>query len=130
MTANPLSSNWRTDKVGRAIYATSTKANDTDPLIGVMDSQELAANVVEAHNLLLVRHDLAETAAELEAKAALFTHVVERLEVADKFVDWILAMDDPLDAAGRTRRQRFNLGWLFEEARVVKATRDDQVILR
>lgn len=125
-----IGSNWRAGrKVGRTIYATNEKSSDTDPLIGVMDTKELAASVVEAHNLLLVRKDLAETAADLEAKATLFAHVVERLQVADQFIDWILAMDDPLDAGGRSRRQRFNLAWLFEEAKVVKSTRDDQVPL-
>lgn len=126
---------WRVDrKSPRTIYATheggGSNAGAEDIMIGVMDSEEIAQNAVEAHNLLLIRTDLAETAADLEEKAALFGHVVERLEAADGFIDWILAMDDPLDAAGRSRRQRFTLAWLFDEARVIKATRSDQATLR
>lgn len=126
-------SNWKTDrKNGRTIYAMEGTPGTgiDDSMIGVMDNKELADSVVEAHNLLLVRTDLAATAADLEAKAAFLAYCVERLDTADKFVDWILAMDDPLDPSGRVRRQRFSLSWLFEEARVVKATRDDQVILK
>lgn len=126
----PTTSTWKVDrKANRTIYAVSEKSGEDDLLIGVMDTKEIAESVVEAHNLLLVRKDLAATAADLEAKAEFLAYCVERLETADKFVDWILGMDDPFDAAGRVRRQRFNLAWLFEEAQVVKATRDDQKTL-
>lgn len=44
---------WRVGrKVGRTIYAVVGKqmANDSDVLVGVMDTPELAAAAVEAHN--------------------------------------------------------------------------------
>jgi hypothetical protein len=46
---------WRTGrKVGRTIYAQlGREPSDTDPLIGVFDTRELADAAVEAHNLRL-----------------------------------------------------------------------------
>ncbi len=43
---------WRTGrKVGRTIYAhRATEPSDEDPLIGVMDTPELAADIVKRHN--------------------------------------------------------------------------------
>ena len=47
---------WRTGrKVGRTIYARRGAApSDDDPLIGVMDTPELAAEAVRAHNSALL----------------------------------------------------------------------------
>ena len=47
---------WRTDtSTGRSIYALLsndvTKPSQQDPLIGVMETSELAENVVDTHNL-------------------------------------------------------------------------------
>jgi hypothetical protein len=49
---------WRTGRrVGRTIYAqVSGKANSVDVLIGLMDTVELADEVVASHNALLVMH--------------------------------------------------------------------------
>jgi hypothetical protein len=51
---------WRTGrKVHRTIYAmTGPEPSDDDPLIGVMDTPELAAEAVEAHNyrLAMTKH--------------------------------------------------------------------------
>lgn len=46
---------WRVGrKVGRTIYARlGATASDEDPLIGVMDTPELAAETVAAHNWAL-----------------------------------------------------------------------------
>jgi hypothetical protein len=46
---------WRTGRsVGRTIYAQpGPDPSDDDPLIGVMDTAELAAEAVGAHNALL-----------------------------------------------------------------------------
>ena len=46
---------WRVGRsVGRTVYAvTGPEATKTDVLIGLMDSRALAAEVVDAHNLLL-----------------------------------------------------------------------------
>lgn len=46
---------WRTGrKVGRTIYAQQgTEPSDDDPLIGVMDTPEIAAEAVLCHNILL-----------------------------------------------------------------------------
>lgn len=46
---------WRTGRrVGRTVYAQfSTDPNDTDILIGVMDSPELADETVASHNAAL-----------------------------------------------------------------------------
>jgi hypothetical protein len=50
---------WRTGRsVGRTIYAMRGGApSDTDPLIGMMDTAQLARVAVEAHNELLGRND-------------------------------------------------------------------------
>jgi hypothetical protein len=55
---NPSERLWRTDfKLGRNIYALlsndETKPSKNDPLIGTMETSELAENVVETHNLVL-----------------------------------------------------------------------------
>lgn len=52
---NPENHRWRAGrKVGRTIYAVQepkdTTERDQDPLIGVMDTPELAAEVVRLHN--------------------------------------------------------------------------------
>lgn len=49
---NPVELPWRVGrKVGRTIYAQlAADASDDDPLIGVMDTRELAADAVGAHN--------------------------------------------------------------------------------
>ena len=46
---------WRVGRsVGRTVYAvTGPEATKSDVLIGMMDSRALAAEVVDAHNLLL-----------------------------------------------------------------------------
>jgi hypothetical protein len=46
---------WRTGrKVGRTIYLQlGPEPSEDDPLIGVMDTRELAAEAVEAHNARL-----------------------------------------------------------------------------
>lgn len=51
---------WRTDfKRGRGVYAlisnNVTKPAENDPLIGVMETQELAENVVDTHNRAVTR---------------------------------------------------------------------------
>ena len=50
-----LSQRWRTGrKIGRTIYAkTGPEPSDSDPLIGVMDTPELAAAACAAHNIAL-----------------------------------------------------------------------------
>lgn len=55
---NPSERLWRTDfKLGRSIYALlsndETKPSKNDPLIGTMETSDLAENVVETHNLAL-----------------------------------------------------------------------------
>lgn len=52
---DPLTMPWRTGrKVGRTIYAQIGDAPaDHDPLIGVMDTRELADHAVRAHNVIL-----------------------------------------------------------------------------
>lgn len=49
---DPVSKRWRVGrKVGRTIYAqTSRDPKDSDLLIGLMDTRELATEVVTAHN--------------------------------------------------------------------------------
>lgn len=49
---NPLDRPWRVGRsVGRTIYAMAgEQGSDADPLIGVMDTPELAAEAVRAHN--------------------------------------------------------------------------------
>jgi hypothetical protein len=51
---------WRTDfKRGRGIYALVsndlTKPSEYDPLVGVMESMELAENIVDLHNHALTK---------------------------------------------------------------------------
>lgn len=52
---------WRTDtgKLGREIYALlsndETKSSPNDPLVGVMETSELAETVVDMHNRVLAR---------------------------------------------------------------------------
>lgn len=48
---------WRTGrKVGRTVYAQlGPEPSDDDPLIGCMDTPEIAADAVDAHNQLLDR---------------------------------------------------------------------------
>lgn len=55
MTPDLTSLPWRVGrKVGRTIYAmTGPEPSDDDPLIGVMDTPELAAEACEAHNYRL-----------------------------------------------------------------------------
>lgn len=57
---NPSERYWRTDfKLGRNIYALLSndvkKASPQDPLIGVMETSEMAENVVDTHNLVIER---------------------------------------------------------------------------
>ena len=72
LLSNPVDRFWRTDfKIGRTIYA--LLSNDInrpswqDPIIGVMETSELAENVVETHNLVVSnfgRHYLKALATE------------------------------------------------------------------
>jgi hypothetical protein len=50
---------WRTGrKVGRTIYEqTGPEPSDDDPLIGVMDTRQLAAAAVDAHNFVVTCPD-------------------------------------------------------------------------
>jgi hypothetical protein len=52
-----LNSRWRNGRhVGRTLYAMAgPEPSDSDPLIGVMDTPELAARVVSDHNAALNR---------------------------------------------------------------------------
>lgn len=57
---NPEERLWRTDTGrGRGMYALLSndpaKPSEFDPLIGVMESSELAEQVVETHNLALTK---------------------------------------------------------------------------
>lgn len=57
---NPEERLWRTDlKRGRGIYALVSndvrKPSEYDPLVGVMESSELAENVVDVHNAALTK---------------------------------------------------------------------------
>ena len=69
---NPGDRLWRTDlKLGRNIYALLSndvsKMSPQDPLIGVMETSELAEAVVDTHNLALQkfgRHYLKALATE------------------------------------------------------------------
>lgn len=52
---------WRTDlRLGRNVYALLSNdpdaPNETDPLIGVMESTALAEDIVNSHNGLLMRY--------------------------------------------------------------------------
>jgi hypothetical protein len=45
---------WRTGQTGRTVHAQfGDEPTGTDPLIGVMDTQELAAETVFAHSAIL-----------------------------------------------------------------------------
>lgn len=122
---DPTELMWHVDrKGGRTIYAKAADAEEV--MIGSMDTPELAQRVIESHNTILKNPNYGDATAELEGLQESLNLALQRLMVADAFVDWILAMDDPLDAAGRTRRQRINLAWIFDEARVVFNTRPDQ----
>jgi len=57
---NPEERLWRTDiKKGRGVYALASndvdKPSEFDPLVGVMESSELAENVVDTHNRALMK---------------------------------------------------------------------------
>lgn len=53
MRVDYATTRWRTGrKVGRTLYAQlGPEPSDDDPLIGVMDTTELAAEAVAAHNI-------------------------------------------------------------------------------
>lgn len=124
----PHESKWKLgSKGGRTIHVVASETGDD--MIGTMDSNDLAQHVVEAHNLLLERTDIGEITSSLEDTTLALKACTERLAIADRFVDWLLAMDDPLDAEGRARRQRVNLGWIFQEAKIVRDTRGEEQIL-
>lgn len=55
LMTNPGERLWRTDiRIGRSIYALLSndvsKPSDLDPLVGVMETSELAEIVVDVHN--------------------------------------------------------------------------------
>ena len=57
---NPGERLWRTDfRLGRNIYALLSndvaKPSPQDPLVGVMETSELAENVVDTHNLVITK---------------------------------------------------------------------------
>jgi hypothetical protein len=59
--SNPGERLWRTDlRLGRNVYALLsndvTKVSPQDPLVGVMESSDLAQNVVDTHNNALKRY--------------------------------------------------------------------------
>jgi hypothetical protein len=55
MSPDPLTMPWRTGrKVGRTIYAQNgDEPHDTDALIGLLDTPQLADHAVKAHNAVL-----------------------------------------------------------------------------
>jgi hypothetical protein len=58
---NPGTRLWRTDyRLGRSVYALLsndlTKPSPQDPLVGVMESSELAENIVDTHNGALTKY--------------------------------------------------------------------------
>ena len=58
---NPGDRLWRTDlRLGRSVYALLsndvTKPHTYDPLVGVMESSDLAQNVVDTHNNALKKY--------------------------------------------------------------------------
>jgi hypothetical protein len=58
---NPGTRLWRTDyRLGRNIYALLSnnveKPSPLDPLVGVMESSELAENIVDTHNNALTKY--------------------------------------------------------------------------
>lgn len=127
MAVDMRAKNWRSN--GRMVLATmGLEKADDDPMLGVMDTEELAKHVVEGHEMLQ-KGDQVAAAEKFESMTSMIDHLTERLLIADRFVDWLLAMDDPLDVEGRSRRQRVSLGWILQEAQTVKDTRGDDVAL-
>jgi hypothetical protein len=65
MTADFTSVPWRTGrKLGRTVYArTGGYDQDEDPVIGMLDTPELAEEAVEAHNAALASRLAARAAA-------------------------------------------------------------------
>ena len=61
-----LSKPWRVGrKLGRTVYAqVGREPSDTDYLVGLMESRELAQEVVAAHNYKLLTERPAETTAD------------------------------------------------------------------
>lgn len=58
---NPVERLWRTDyKLGRNVYVLLSndvkKPSQQDPLIGTMESSDLAENVVDTHNRVLLKY--------------------------------------------------------------------------
>lgn len=58
---NPGDRLWRTDlRMGRSVYALLSndinKTSTQDPLIGVMETSEIAENVVDTHNRALLKY--------------------------------------------------------------------------
>jgi len=58
---NPGERLWRTDfRLGRSVYALLSndvsKPSTQDPLVGVMESSDLAQNVVDTHNNALTKY--------------------------------------------------------------------------
>jgi hypothetical protein len=58
---NPGDRLWRTDfKLGRNIYALLsndvTRPSPQDPMVGVMETSELAENVVDTHNRVITKY--------------------------------------------------------------------------
>lgn len=59
--SNPSDRLWRTDfKLGRNIYALLSndpkKPSQQDPLVGTMETSELAENVVDIHNFVIAKY--------------------------------------------------------------------------
>lgn len=59
--ANPNQRLWRTDlKLGRNVYALLSNdvsnPSDLDPLVGTMESSELAQDVVDTHNRAFTKY--------------------------------------------------------------------------
>lgn len=60
LVTNPIERLWRTDyKIGRNVYALISndvkRPSPQDPLIGTMESTELAENVVDTHNQAIIK---------------------------------------------------------------------------
>lgn len=58
---NPVDRLWRTDyRLGRNVYALLSNdvrnPSQQDPLIGTMESSELAENVVDTHNRVMLKY--------------------------------------------------------------------------
>jgi len=61
LLSNPGERMWRTDfRLGRSVYALLSndvsKPSTQDPLIGTMESSDLAQNVVDTHNNALKKY--------------------------------------------------------------------------